>query len=308
MRRVALALLGVMLASPLFAEVLGDGQNRREIPFSVMDGKPMLPVVLDGRAGVMMFDFGTPSVAFFNRGAVDLPDGQEVGRGFAASGQEIVVQLHPAPDLMLAGQGIALPERVQSGDFGFAEVAFGEDFLGFVGLPAMQDHAVLLDYDRSALSVIRVDEAGVMAVPAPAAVDVVATLDFLLFPDELPLAVGRIGELPVQVSFDSGDSGTLYVQPGTRARMVAAGSLATGANGLWELAGLTLGGALMPPTPVILIEAGGEDDRRGSGKPDELRLGAAFFAGHPTLWNFRAGRVIILRPGAAILTAESSGD
>ena len=63
--------------------------------------------VIWARAGVMMFDIGTPSAVFFNRGAVDLPDGQEVGRGHAASGQEIVVQLHPAPDLMLAGQAMA---------------------------------------------------------------------------------------------------------------------------------------------------------------------------------------------------------
>lgn len=304
MRRVGLALLGLMLASPLRAEVLAEGQDRRVISFTVMDGKPMLPVAVDGRDGVMMFDIGTPSAVFLNRGAVDLPDGQEVGRGHAASGQEIVVQVHPAPGLMLAGQGMALPEMVQSGDFSFAEVAFGADFLGFVGLPAVQDHAVMLDYDRSALTVIRVDEAGVMALPMPEPTDVVATLDFLLFPDELPLAVARIGELPVQVSFDSGDSGTLYVQPGTRARMVAAGGLATGANGLWELSGVTLGGALMPPTPVHLIEVGGEDDRRASGMPDELRLGAAFFAAHPTLWNFPARRMMILRPGAPILQAE----
>ncbi len=302
--RAAVCAVLLTAATPLWAGLLNEGQDRREIGFTVMDGKPMLPVAVDGRAGVMMFDIGTPSPVFFNRAAVDLPDGQEVGRGHAASGQEIVVQLHPAPDLMLAGQAMALPERVQSGDFGFAEVAYGSDFLGFVGLPAVQDHAVMLDYDRAALTVIRVDEAGVMALPMPEPTDVIATLDVLLFPDELPLAVARIGEVPVLVSFDSGDSGTLYVQPGTRARMVAAGSLASGPNGLWELAGVTLGGALMPPTPVQLIEAGSAEDGRRTGQPDELRLGAAFFAGHPTLWNFPARRMLILRPGAAILTPE----
>jgi len=304
MKVVSLALFGLVIASPIQAQLLGDGQALRDIPFVVMDGKPMLPAAVEGREGVMMFDIGTPSAVFLNRGAVDLPDGQEVARGHTASGQEIVVQLHPTPDLMVAGQEMDLPERVQSGDFGFAEVAFGDDFLGFVGLPAVQGDAVLLDYDRSALTVIRVDEAGVMALAQPEPVDVIATLDFLLFPDELLLSVGRIGELPVQVSFDSGDSGTLYLQPGTRARLMAEGSLASGAGGLWELAGVTLGGALMQPTPVTLIEAGGEKDGRSTGQPDELRLGAAFFAAQPTLWNFPARRMMILRPGAAIPKAE----
>jgi hypothetical protein len=304
MKVVSLALFGLVIASPIQAQLLGDGQALRDIPFVVMDGKPMLPAAVEGREGVMMFDIGTPSAVFLNRGAVDLPDGQEVARGHTASGQEIVVQVHPTPDLMVAGQEMDLPERVQSGDFGFAEVAFGDDFLGFVGLPAVQGDAVLLDYDRSALTVIRVDEAGVMALAQPEPVDVIATLDFLLFPDELPLSVGRIGEVPVQVSFDSGDSGTLYLQPGTRARLMAEGSLASGAGGLWELAGVTLGGALMQPTPVTLIEAGGEKDGRSTGQPDELRLGAAFFAAQPTLWNFPARRMMILRPGAAIPKAE----
>ena len=285
------------------AGILAEGEDLRAIPFVVMDGKPMLPATVAGREGVMMFDIGTPSVVFLNRGAVDLAAGQVVGRGFAASGQEIVVQLHDGPDFALAGVELALPAKVQSGDFSFAEVAFGADFLGFVGLPAVEDHAVLLDYGRQALTVIRVDEAGVMALPAPEPLEVVADLPFLLFPEELPLMVGRIGEVPIQISLDSGDGGAAYLAPDTRARLQAAGLLAEGATGLWELSGLTLGGALMPPTPVSLIEAGSAADGRPSGQPDELRLGAAFFAGQPTLWNFPARRLVLLRPDAAILTA-----
>ncbi len=310
MRAAGLVLLALLAAMPARADLLVEGEDRREIGFSVVEGKPMLPVAVDGRAGVMMFDIGTPSVAFLNRGAVDLPQGQEVARGFAASGQEIVVQLHPAPDLALAGQALALPERVQSGDFGFAEGVFGADFLGFIGLPAVQDHMVMLDYGRAMLTVFRVDGTGDTVPPAPAAKEVIAELDFLLFPEELPLSVGRIGELAIQISFDSGDSGTVYLRPGTRARLLAAGHLAMGANGLWELSGLTLGagGALIAPTPVAMIEAGSPDDKRNRGQPDELRLGAAFFAEHPTLWNFPARRLMILHPDAAILRGAAGSE
>ncbi|MCZ8334992.1 MAG: hypothetical protein O9328_12080 [Rhodobacteraceae bacterium] len=303
MRYVWAALLALG-AGPAMAQMLTEGEERRSLPFTVMDGKPMLPVTVAGQDGVMMFDLGTPSPVFLNRGAAVLPPGVEVGRGFAASGQEIVVQLHDAPAVAVAGQALALPAKVQSGDFSFAEGAFGADFMGFLGLPAVADHAVLLDYGRAALGVIAVRD-GVMVVAPPDPKDVIATLDVLMIPDELPLAVGRIGEVPIQISLDTGDSGTAYLTPATRARLAAAGLLAEGPTGLWELSGLTLGGSLMLPTPVALIEAGGEADHRVSGQPDELRLGAAFFATYPTLWEFPARRVLILRPDAAILAVAA---
>lgn len=298
----AVLLLG---SGPAVAQMLDAGEAWRSLPFTVMEGKPMLPVTVAGQDGVMMFDLGTPSPVFLNRGAADLAAGQEVARGFAASGQEIVVHLHDAPELAVAGRALPLPAKVQSGDFSFAEGAFGAEFMGFVGLPAVEGHALLLDYGRSLLTVIAVAEDGGMELPPPDPTEVVATLDFLLFPEELPLAVGRIGELPIQISLDSGDSGTAYLTAATRGRLMAAGLLAEGATGLWELSGLTLGGALMLPQPVALIEAGGKEDRRNRGQPDELRLGAAFFAAYPTLWNFPARRVMILRPDAGILAAPA---
>jgi hypothetical protein len=305
MRRIIVAVVLGLAVGPASAGVLGEGEVSREIPFRVMDGKPMLPATVAGQDGVMMFDLGTPEAVFLNRGAADLPEGQEVGRGFAASGQEIVVHLHDAPVVAVAGQEMALPPKVQSGDFSFAEVAFGTDFYGFLGLPAVEDHAVLLDYDRAVLSIFALDVDAGLPVPAPDPKDVVAELGFLLFPKELPLTVGRVGEVAMLVSFDSGDGGTAYLTPATRARLVAAGLLVEGPDGQGELSGLTLGGALMQPTSVAVVEAGGEKDGRPSGKPDELRLGAAFFAAYPTLWNFPARRVALLRPGAPILGAAA---
>lgn len=303
MRYLCAALLALW-AGPALAQMLAEGEDRRTVPFTVMDGKPMLPVTVAGQDGVMMFDLGTPSAVFLNRGAAALPPGPEVGRGFAASGQEIVVQLHEAPEVAVAGQVLPLSGQVRSGDFSFAHGVYGADFMGFLGLPAVADHGVLLDYGQSALTAIAVREGG-MAVPPPEGADVIARLDLLLIPEELPMAVGRIGEVPILVTFDTGDVGAAYLTPGTRARLAAAGLLVEGATGFWEVSGLTLGGALMLPAPVALIEAGGEADMRRVGQPDELRLGAAFFATYPTLWDFPARRLMILRADAAILTAPA---
>ena len=108
------------------------GMAWRELPFTLIDGKPMLDVQVGDQTGVMMFDNGTPASVFLNREAADLAPGQEVGRGTAASGQEIIVQVHPAPMVAIAGLPMATENPARSGNFGFVEVAFGADFLGFV--------------------------------------------------------------------------------------------------------------------------------------------------------------------------------
>ncbi len=55
--------------------------------------------------------------------------------------------------------------------------------------------------------------------------------------------------------------------------------------------------------PVQVVDAGGPQDRRRlrAGQPALLRLGAAFLARHPSLWNFPARILTLLQPDAAWL-------
>ncbi len=282
------------------ADLSATGQDWREITFDVVDDKPMLAARVDETSGRMMFDTGTPETVFLNRDAVPLPDGQVVGNGFAASGQPIEVRLHQAPLIQVDGMAIATESAVVSGDFGFAEVMFGADFLGFIGLPAVQDGAFALDYRRGVLTLFRTDDHGALVVPPPAARDVVANLTFALIPGEQPTTGAFIGSLPVLLDFDTGDSGTLYLRPETRARLLADGTLTITTN-LASLSGVTFGGASFDGLTVRLVEAGGPNDKRPWPGSDALRLGAAFLMDHPSLWNFPAGTITILHPDAGFL-------
>jgi hypothetical protein len=298
-RRAMLALL--VMSGAARADLLPDGMAWRELPFTLIDGKPMLEVQVGGQTGVMMFDNGTPASVFLNREAADLAPGQEVGRGTAASGQEILVQVHPAPAVQVVGLPMATENPARSGNFGFVEGTFGADFLGFVGMPAVQDHAILLDYDRRVLTVARVASDGRMALPAPPAAEVLAEFAILLLPDELPMAVGAVGDQPVLLSLDTGDSGTAYLTPALHARLQATGALTDLADGRVRLTGVAMGGVDVGAVDMALIMAGSPQDRRGSGQPDELRLGAGFLANHPMIWNLAARRITLLRRGSPYL-------
>jgi hypothetical protein len=248
----------------------------------------------------MRFDSGTPDKMFFNGDALALAPGPEVGRGRAASGQEIVVRLADAPKVTIGGQPISLPTKVSTGNFGFVREVFGDDYLGFIGTPFMQPYAFVLDYGRRIVTFLRVDAAGILPMAPPAAAEVVAALRFSLSKGQLPTTTAVVGGMPMLLGFDTGDSGTLYLRAETRRTLAAAGQIkADGEHRV--LSTLTFGGAPFTDVRVAVREAGGADDFRGTGPSDFLRRGSDVLVRHPSLWNFPAHRLTFLMPGSAFL-------
>jgi hypothetical protein len=291
----------LMSASEAQAELLAPGQSRRDLPFEVVDQRPMLAARIAGTSGRMMFDTGTPEVVFLNREALALPEGKVVGKGFAASGQPIEVHLHDAPPVEIAGQAVVTGPVVASGNFGFVESAYGADYLGFIGMPAVGGGAFVLDYGRNLLTVLATDADGTLREPPPAAADVMAHLTFSLIDGEQPTTGAFIGTLPVVLDFDTGDQGTLFLRTETQTRLLADGNLvATGTGAV--LTGVTFGGTTFSDLAVRLVEAGGPEDKRPWPGSDGLRLGADFLSGHPSLWNMPAGTITLLRPGSPFLS------
>jgi hypothetical protein len=293
----------IATASVARSDLLAKGEDWREIPFDVVDQRPLLAARIGEMAGRMMFDTGTPEAVFLNRDAAPLPKGKVVGSGFAASGQPIEVQLHDAPDVQIGGLPFVTGPAVVSGNFGFVEGMFGADYLGFIGTPAVQDGAFVLDHGRGVLTVLRSDAEGVLAVPKPAASEVVAELTFALVPGEQPTSGAFVGDLPVVLDFDTGDHGTFYLRDETRTRLEAEGVLiAKGEDGI--LSAVTFGGGNFEGLSVRLVQSGGPDDKRPWPGSDALRLGAAFLSDHPSIWNFPAGTITILQPDAGFLAAR----
>lgn len=310
-RHAVVAALALATAWPAGAGLLADGQRIRSIPFQLRDeDKPMVEATIAGTQGLLMVDNGTPDALFLNRAAVSLPAGRFVARGSAASGQAVEVQAHPTPSVRIAGQSPGLPGSVRSGDFAFTAPGLGADFLGFVGTGLLEQAAFVLDYARRRWVILRTDPGGALTVAAPQAADVVVALPFLIWPGALPTLAASVGPWPIVTDIDTGDGGTLYLTAPMRERLVAQGLLLPDGD-RWRLQGLSLGGVRFDATPVQLVEAGGPQDFRSAGQPDQLRLGSRFLSAHPCLWNFPARTLTFLRPHAGFLAelaklAESS--
>jgi hypothetical protein len=194
---------------------------------------------------------------------------------------------------------VAVGSTVRSGNFGFTHEILGADFLGFIGRPAVEESAFVLDYGRQVLTILATGPDGAPRVPAPAAEDVAARTDFVLDGSGLPRSSARIGGHALALDLDTGDGGTLYLGDDTLARLVADGAL-TLEEDRARIAEVALGGAsVFRDLPVRLVRAGGPEDARPAPETDLLRLGAGFFARHVTLWNYPRGTLDILHPGAS---------
>lgn len=292
-------LAAALLAAPARAgDLLGPGQALRAIPFETADLRPMIRARVGGTPGRLMFDLGTPDDIFLNRDAVPLDAGVPAGGGTAASGQAVTVRLHAAPEVIIAGAPFAAPDPVRSGPFAFAEAGLGSDFLGFIGATAVAEAAFVLDYGLGRLTLLRAGADGALAVPPPPEADVLARLAFDWAPGGLPAGTAALGPVPVGLDLDTGDRGTIYLRPATRAALEAAGVLRAGPDDIL-LADIAMGGMTFLSVPLRHVAAGGAEDFRDARDADLVRIGAEFLSRHPSLWNFPAGTLLILRPGSA---------
>jgi hypothetical protein len=281
-------------------DLLGEAAGWREIPFEVVDGKPLISASIGEARGRLMFDTGTPVSIMLNRDALDLDEGIRLRDGQAASGQVLSVREHHAPPVRVSGQPMSTPSRLLSGDFGFVEVAFGPDFLGFLGSPAVSGGAFVLDYGRQVLTILQTQADCTPVVGQPPMEDVVARFSVARLEGGQPTTGAFIGSLPVALDVDTGDGGTFYVRPETRAALEARGVL-TPEGELAMVGPVSFGGAVFERLSVNLIEAGGPEDVRPWPGSNALRLGARFLALNPSLWNFAADTITILRPGSGFL-------
>ena len=298
-----LALLAACTLPNSNPALLGQAASWREIPFEVVDGKPLISATIGEARGRLMFDTGTPVSIMLNRDALDLDEGDQLRGGQAASGQVLSVREHHAPPVRVSGQPMSTPPRLLSGDFGFVEAAFGPDFLGFVGSPAVSGGAFVLDYGRQVLTILQTQADGLPVVGAPPTEDVVARFSVAMAEGEQPTTGAFVGSLPVALDFDTGDGGTFYVRSETRAALEAKGVL-TLEGDLAMVGPVSFGGALFDRISVSLIEAGGPKDVRPWPGSNALRLGSRFLALNPSLWNFTDHTITILRPGSSYLKAR----
>lgn len=252
-----------------------------KLPFSTHDGFILIEGDIDGVRGVFMLDTGTPFQFFANRDFADLPDGEPVASGGAASGQRIIVYRHRNPhSITLTGGHRWDLADLRSGDLGFVGSAIGVPFLGFIGLGELRKFIFAIDYEKNVVTLFPQEPVNPCRTLQPLAV-----LKFY-FEGEIPRLQFQIGGMAVDARLDTGAQGGLTLTRETRHQLEASGSLlpspaANGAKRLIPAAGYQ----------GHIFEFADLDD--GGDGPDEITLGYAFLRHFCSVWDYRSETVAL---------------
>lgn len=266
------------------------------LPIMMVREYPFVEAVIAGVAGKLMLDTGYEGALIVNDHRVATRDGQVIGRGFFGSGETFEVKLVPElTDVRIAHLTFDRVTDVTTQDARLLET-ITPDFLGWLGYTAFATHALELDYRRLLATFHAPGQ-----TPGIANERVLADLAYETrrLPNH-PLMAGRLGDLAVVTSWDTGQYGTLYTTEAVKAEMLADGRLVPSPAGpdAWDLRGLELSGQPMPMIVGISVETQPSPAAAAKGVTEahELVIGYAFLRQFRTLWDFPRRRILLLEP------------
>lgn len=266
------------------------------LPLVMIAEYPFVDGAINGVSGKLMLDTGYEGALTINDHRVPVTGGRTIGTGFFGSGQTFAVQL------------LAEVANVRIGAFVFPRVtqvttqdarlleSITPDFLGWLGHHAFASHAMKMDYRALEATFYEEGPAAYLA-----AEQVLAELPFETrrLPNH-PILPGRIGDLPVVTTWDTGQYGSLYTTEGNKARLIAEGRLTPSATDpdVFDLAGVEIAGHVMPVIPGIDVVIGPSHSSRSTGitETEELVIGYALLRQFKSVWDYRQNRLYLLAP------------
>lgn len=278
-------------------------QPQFTLPFHLFNGHILIDGAVNGRAGKFLFDTGTEFPFFLNNHFLSLSKDQYVGRGQAASGQEMVLYRQETPVLALEIADQVrfenLPTQMHT-DWGFLAQAYSmPSFLGSIGHGFNQNYIFVIDYDAQTIVFHAQceDESILARVIDPARVLAAFKFTPTGVDGKMPEVELHIGNEVISAFFDTGSQGSLELTETTKNSLEKRGFLshlfseyAYGAhepNTRATLKGLRYG-------PDLLHDARNLSFKTGT--KNRLGLGFHFMKNYVTVWDYKRQILTLLRP------------
>lgn len=265
------------------------------LPIVMVREYPFIEGSIAGVPGKLMLDTGYQGALIINDHRVPVPEGRTIGTGFFGSGQTFEVRLAPeVRDVRVGGLTYPRVTDVVAQDARLLE-GITPDFIGWLGYEASATHALEVDY-KALQATFHADGDDYLAGER-----LVAELAFETrrLPN-VPLMTGQIGDLPILVSWDTGQYGGFHMTEAGRDRLLREGHLTPSATepGAFDLQGLTIGGHVLPPIPAlpIDIEPSPASGSIGITEADHLTVGYGLLHQFKTVWDFPRQRIVLLEP------------
>ncbi|MEG3191590.1 hypothetical protein [Lysobacter sp. D1-1-M9] len=264
------------------------------LPIVMVREFPFIEGTVAGVEGKFMLDTGAQDSLSINDNRVPVLDARTIGSGFFGSGQTFKIRLVPElQDIRIGGLIYPRATAVESMDARLLE-GITPDFIGWIGYNAFSGHAMKLDYQNLRATFYRHGEADYLESER-----VVAELPFETrkLPNH-PIQAGRIGEMDVVTSWDTGQHGNLYTSEEGKARLLREGRLTPSPTkpDSFDLHGLRLNGHTMPSIPSIAVHTTHSPAAApiGISEADWLVLGYALLHQFKTVWDYDRQRIYLL--------------
>lgn len=271
-------------------------RGRVIFPIEMVREFPFVSAEIAGVHGKLMLDTGARQALVVNDHRVALPAGAAAGTGHYGSGQSFAVKVQPSiADVRIGHLRFPRVTSVETQDAAMLE-GITPDFLGWLGFDAWSGHALKLDYRRRAAIF---DDGG----PARylKGETVVAILPFAArrLPNH-PIMTVRIGDVDAVAALDTGQYGGLYTSPEVRAHLLRTGHLKPGRAGddVFDLGGIILGGTPVADIPGLDVSTApfAAAEPLGLKETTILSIGYGLLRRYKTVWDFRRGRIYLLKP------------
>lgn len=264
------------------------------LPIVMVREFPFIEGSVAGVSGKLMLDTGIEQAITINDHRVPVLHGRKIGQGFFESGQTFAVRLvSELGDIRIGGLFYPRATDVIVQDARLLE-KITPDFIGWLGYHAFATHALKLDYGKLRATFYKNGAADYLKGER-----VVAELPFETrkLPNH-PIMAGRIGEMAIVTTWDTGQHGSLYTSEEGKARLLKEGRLIPSRTkrDAFDLNGLQLNGHTMPVVQGIDIETEPSPAAKPVGivEPHELTIGYGLIHQFKTVWDFQQRRVYLL--------------
>jgi hypothetical protein len=265
-------------------DVLKD-RDSTSMAIDVSDGFAFLTGAATGRPGVFMFDTGSPDLFMLNRHVVPLDSATRSGQVTTPFGKTVDAYVNKKIGQILL-RTVVYPNvgDVRSADLETIDEKVRPDFLGLIGFPLIKDVAFKLDYDHRRLTLFQLDSAGAPKLSTVSPSSVLGVLHFTTSKANTPEVTFAVGGTQLPATFDTGTRGSLTLTDATRKALETAGVLHVAKDSV------TLDHATADSVSFSIPVASVT-----TGAANHLAIGTRFFERHPTVWNFHARTLTVLR-------------
>ena len=264
------------------------------LPIVMVQEFPFVEGAVAGVKGKFMLDTGTEQALVLNDHRVPVTNVRTIGTGKFGSGQVFAARLVPeVADLQIGPLHFPRATLIQTQDASLLE-SITPDFLGFFGYYAWADYALKLDYKKSRAIFYKGGPEHYLKGET-----VIAELPFETrrIPNS-PVMHGRIGEMAVIVTWDTGQYGSLNTNAAGKAELLRTKhllALGEKAENL-DLTGLEVAGYAMPDISGLEVETEPSPAAVpiGISEPHMLTIGYGLLRQYKTVWDYRRKRIFLL--------------